>query len=118
MIYLLTSICFVAAREPISAKLGNVNGWPVVLINDQPEFPMQYSPTGNIAQEPWLPRTQELYKDFASQGYRLFGVEIWLSRIWNENGVDAAFVRRQLAAVRNACEDAAIDLRIYMETRQ
>ena len=116
-ISLFCVLCAVqAVAQPFAAELRQHHGRPTIFLNGEPEYPLQYNLIGILAQEPWRPRAQELMRDFAGQGYRLFGVEVWLSRIWHEDGVDVEHVRRQIRAVREVCWNAAVHLRIYMDT--
>lgn len=101
---------------PISAEIRQYQGRPTIFLNGEPEAALQYNLIGTLGQEPWRPRAQELIRDFVMQGYRLFGIEVWLSRIWHENGVDVEYVRRQIRAVREVCGYAAVHLRVYIDT--
>ncbi len=115
----LISLCALSAAlmggVPVVAELKPHMGRATIFINGQPEAPLQYSLVGKLGAQPWLPEAQELLHDFAEQGYRLFGCEIWLSEIWHEDHLDVDHVKRQLQAIRAVRADAAVHLRIYMD---
>jgi hypothetical protein len=101
---------------PIHSEVRMLDGRPILLINGEPEIPMLYAltdcPGGRWA---WEELPSESITNFVQQGFRLFQVDIWLSQMWDKNGVlDIELARDQLRGILRLKRDAAVFLRVHV----
>ncbi len=107
--------CSLAAHGADSGSwVGPYMGRQTIFIDGKPEAPFIYHLMGAPSGEPWRPEAQETLRDFASQGYRLFGCQVSLGGIWRPEGLDVERVKRQIRAIQQVRPDARVLLRVVV----
>jgi hypothetical protein len=103
---------------PVSARVAMRDGWPALLINDEPVLPHIYGltdcPGGRFTWEEFPARNIRL---FAECGVRLFQVMLWEEWIFAEDGtINLEMARRQVRGVLDQCPDALVSFRYHLNT--
>ena len=107
-----------AAKPPLEASVRQSHGQAQLFIAGHPALPMFYSltdsPAGRWTWEEVPARNLKLFSDI---GVKQFCVSIWLEWIWTGPGhLDIDLVRRQIRGVLAVCPDAAIMIRLHVNS--
>lgn len=106
------------AAEPISARVCLHEGRPTLFLNDQPTLPLLYGLTHSPgARWSWEEVPQYSIAQFAKAGVRLFQADLWLEQMWTaQDKFDINLARRQIQGILDACPDAAVMLRLHVNS--
>ena len=115
----ISSALYMYPQPASMAKGGSVkiyNGRPVIMINEQPQYPLMYAltdvPGGRWSWEE-LPKynMQQFYKS----GFKLIQVDLFFDHVWMQDGtIKMDTAQMQLQGVLDACPDAAIFVRFHV----
>ena len=101
-----------SGKGPLVAHVALRNGRFVMMINDEPVFPMMYAMTG-AAYRNWEQVAQRNVELFADAGFRLYEIDVWFRDIWASDGaLDVARAARQARSVLDICPSAALFVRL------
>ncbi|WP_438481550.1 hypothetical protein [Oleiharenicola lentus] len=103
-------------RNPVHASVENRLGRPTLVINGEPHAPQIYALTDCPgARWTWEEVPARNIALFAKSGCRLFQADIWLEQLVDQNdAMDFALVRKQIAGVLAAAPDAYVMLRVHL----
>ena len=93
-----------------------INGRPMIVINDEPVYPMIHAltdvPSGRWS---WEELPQHNIRNFCRAGIRLFQLDISLEHIWPApDQWDLTLARRQVAGVLEVCPEASVIFRFHV----
>ncbi|MEX0326177.1 MAG: beta-galactosidase [Puniceicoccaceae bacterium] len=101
---------------PRSSRVEMINGRPMIIVNDQPVYPMIHSltdvPSGRWS---WEELPQHNIRNFGQAGIRLFQLDIALEHIWPApDKWDMTLARKQVAGVLEVCPEASVIFRFHV----
>ena len=104
--------------QPVSARVELRDGWPALLLNEQPVLPHLYAltdcPGGRFTWEEYPARN---LRNFAQAGIGLFQVMLWEEWIFGEDDtMDLDIARRQVRGILDQCPGAAVMFRYHPNT--
>lgn len=123
----LTSVAPVASAAPalplstppLGAFVRPHNGRPTIFVNGAPVTPHFYALTHTYkARWSWEEPKQRCLREMYDAGVRLYQCDMYFEDIWHDDtsALDIDLVRRQIGGILSACPDAAVVLRIHVNT--
>lgn len=109
------SFRFMNQHLPLHARVETRNGRPTLLLNEQATAPIIYAltdvPGGRWS---WEELPHHNIQQFASQGVRLFQLDLALDHVWREDAsLDVSIAQKQVRGVLDACAQAAVFFRLH-----
>jgi hypothetical protein len=103
---------------PLEARVQSSNHRPQLMISGKPTLPMFYSLTDSPGGRwTWEEVPKWNLQKFTEIGVKQFCVSMWLEWIWTApDHFDLELVRRQIRGVLDVCPDAAIMIRLHVNS--
>lgn len=107
-----------SSTTPLDGRVAMHLGRPQLFVSGKPTLPVFYALTDSPAGRwTWEEVPQWNLRRFADIGVKQFCVSIWLEWIWTApDKLDLDLVRRQIRGVLEACPDAAVMIRLHVNS--
>jgi hypothetical protein len=116
IVLLLLSTSYFYSSAQVSGAVKMYNGRPVIMIDNQPHYPLLYSltdvPGGRWS---WEELPNYNIQNFYKSGFRLFQLDIFLDHLWREdNSIHLDTLQMQINGLLKYCPGAVVFLRFHV----